>query len=528
MIDMPRRRHLVLACLLLTLPTAPSWAAESGPARHEEPDALASVTIPVSVTHHTIEFEGEATAYTAEAGTLPTPGPPDSPKATMFYVAYKLDGAEASGRPISFVFNGGPGAASAFLHLGALGPKRAVFLPDGRVPPAPARLDDNPSTWLAFTDLVFIDPVGTGYSRAAAGPDADKTEQSFWSRQADLRSLGGFISRFLTDHDRWLSPVAIVGESYGGFRAAALADLLPEDFGVAPSLVIMISPALELSMQEGDPYQLLPWVLRLPTMAAAARMHGRWSPESKGTPGEAQTQVERFALRELLPGLAEGASLPEAGRHELYARQARYAGLSKEEVARVDGRITIGRYAKSLLRDRSQIVSPYDASIASPDPNPGSDTLRGAGSRLTQVGALLTAAFVDYARDDLQVRTALPYVVLNQQTSRRWSWGEEGGRAGATDDLADALVTEPGLRALVAHGIYDLVTPYFASRFLIDQMPLGQSARDRLRPRDLPGRPHVLHPCRRPRRLHGRCPGTVRQDRGGEAQSVSPPSTWIA
>ncbi len=482
MIMARRRLWLPALVLLLAIPALPSWAAESAPAGRPGPEALAQVAIPIAVTHHTIELEGKPLAYTAEAGTVPAPAPPEAAKATMFYVAYTLDGADRGTRPLAFVFNGGPGAASAFLHLGALGPKRAVFMPDGRVPAAPARLEANPSTWLPFTDLVFIDPVGTGYSRAAPGPDSDKTEQSFWSRQTDLRSLGGFISQFLTSHDRWLSPVAIVGESYGGFRAAALADLLPDRFGVAPSLVIMISPALELSMQESDRYRLLPWVLRLPTMAAAARAHGRWSPASADTPDTALAEVERFALQDLLPGLAEGARLPEARREALYARQARYAGLPEAEVARAAGRISIGRYAKSLLRDQEEVVSPYDASIASPDPNPGSDSLRGAGSRLTQVGSLLTAAFVSYARDELQVRAALPYVVLNGETSRRWSWEEEGGRgnAGATDDLADALVTEPGLRALVAHGIYDLVTPYFASRFLIDQMPLDPDARRRI------------------------------------------------
>ncbi len=442
------------------------------------------MAIAPAVTHHTIEIGGHTLAYTAEAGTLPVPGPPEAAKAEMFYVAYALDGADPKIRPISFAFNGGPGAASAFLHLGALGPKRIAFLPDGGAPSPPARLEVNPATWLAFTDLVFIDPVGTGYSRAVPGPDADKTERSFWSRQADLQSLGGFISRFLADHGRWLSPKAIVGESYGGFRAAALADLLPHDFGVAPSAIVMISPALELSMQDNDRYQLMPWVLRLPTMAAGARLHGRWSPSADDPPGAALAEVERFALQDLLPGLAEGAGMAPAAQRQLYAEEARYAGLPEDVVARAAGRITIGRYAKELLQGQTRIVSPYDVSLDSPDPSPGSDSLRGAGILLTQVGSLLTAAFVDYARSELQVRTDLPYVVLNGETNRHWSWGgEQGGgqgRAGAADDLAHALVTQPGLLALVAHGLYDLVTPYLASRFIVDQMALDPEARGRI------------------------------------------------
>jgi carboxypeptidase C (cathepsin A) len=482
MIRIPRLRHLALVLLLLPPPAA-AWAADTGTARPAEAGGLAAVAIPIAVTHHTIELDGRPVAYTAEAGTVPAPAPPEAAKATLFYVAYTADDADPKTRPVSFVFNGGPGAAAAFLHLGALGPKRVVFLADGRTPPPPARLETNPATWLAFTDLVFIDPVGTGYSRAAPGPDAEKTERAFWSRDADLRSLGGFISRYLASHGRWLSPKAIVGESYGGFRAAALADLLPDDFGVAPNAIVMISPALELSMLDNDRYQLMPWVLRLPTMAAGARLHGRWSPPADSSPGAALAEVERFALRDLLPGLAEGAAMAPAAQRRLYAEEARYAGLPEDVVARAAGRITVGRYAKELLRGQTRIVSPYDVSIDTPDPSPGSDSLRGAGSRLTLVSSLLTAAFVSYARSDLQVRTDLPYVVLNNQTNRHWSWSGEGagrGPVGTADDLAHALVTEPGLVALIAHGVYDLVTPYLASRFLVDQMALDPAARSRI------------------------------------------------
>jgi carboxypeptidase C (cathepsin A) len=237
-------------------------------------------------------------------------------------------------------------------------------------------------------------------------------------------------------------------------------------------------------MLDNDRYQLMPWVLRLPTMAAGARLHGRWSPPADSPPGAALAEVERFALQDLLSGLAEGAAMAPAAQRRLYAEEARYAGLPEDTVARAAGRITIGRYAKELLRDQTRIVSPYDVSIDTPDPSPGSDSLRGAGSRLTLVSSLLTAAFVSYARSDLQVRTDLPYVVLNNQTNRHWSWsGEEGGGrspAGAADDLAHALVTEPGLVALIAHGVYDLVTPYLASRFLVDQMALDPAARSRI------------------------------------------------
>lgn len=462
---------LATAAVLLLQPEAPA-AAQGGPPP-TAPALPAPPEIATSTTQHVVEAAGGGRlAYTAEAGTITVPEPPGAPRARIFYVAYTLDGAEPGTRPVSFVLNGGPGAASAFLHLGGIGPRRVAFGPDGRVPPPPARLEANPETWLAFTDLVFVDPVGTGYSRALPGEGEGGGSQPFWTTGGDLRSLGGFVRRYVSAHERWRSPKLVVGESYGGFRAAAMAELLPEEFGVELNGVVLVSPALELSLLEGDNYDLLPWALRLPSYAAAARAHGR-------VPGDGPplAAVEAFALERLLPGLAQGSRLGGEARDRLHAEYAAFAGLPVEFVARQRGRVSPRRFAKQLLRDRGRVLDSYDAAVDRADPDPAGE---GVGDDLERISAFLTAAMEDHASRELKVATDLPYVVLNRDVNRRWDW--EGSRegSGAADDLAGALVSAPGLRALVAFGVYDLVTPYLMGGYVLDQMVLDDSARARL------------------------------------------------
>ena len=273
------------------------------------------------------------------------------PEAHLFYVAYVLDEADPGTRPVAFVLNGGPGASAAYLHLGGLGPWNVVLEENGAVPPAPPRLAPNPDSWLTFTDLVFIDPVETGFSRAAASEDGDRDGRRLLGTQPDLEALSAFVRLWLSRHQRWTSPKFLIGESYGGFRVAALADLLAERQDIQVNGAVLISPVLEFSLHDGDAYTLLPWVLRVPSFAAVAREHGRTAAAS-GDLESALDEAEAFSLGELLPGLAQGDALGAPAADALHRRLADVTGLPSELVRRHAGRIPRGVFAKELLRAR--------------------------------------------------------------------------------------------------------------------------------------------------------------------------------
>ena len=491
---MTKRRRLMLGALLAGGLAIGSAAAEvdfaDAPAEPQTVAESPSTTAPElpqsSTTRHEIEVDGRPIAYTATADTLPLGRDPERPDAHVFYVAYALDQAEPATRPVAFVVNGGPGASAAYLHLGALGPQRVLFEEDGAAPPAPARIAPNADTWLTFTDLVFIDPVETGFSRAAAAEEGEEDRRRFLGTQADLDALSAFIRLWLTRNERWTSPKFLVGESYGGFRAAALADLLAERQGIQVNGAVLISPVLEFSLHDGDAYTLLPWVLRVPSFAAVARRHGKGSLAAPafGDLKSALDEVEAFSLAELLPGLAQGDALAAPAAEALYRRLAELVGLAPELVRQHRGRLPRGVFAKELLRADRRLVSVYDGSVTAIDPEPAQSSARG-DARLTRLTATLAAAINDYLRRHLEYETDHPYRVLNREVSRRWAWRGDGQRGqgyiGAADDLKDVLSREPTFRVLIAHGAYDLVTPYFTSVYVARQMRLDPELRDAIR-----------------------------------------------
>jgi carboxypeptidase C (cathepsin A) len=439
-----------------------------------------------TTTHHVLEIGNQHLVYTATAGTLPIPDEPRAPQAKMFYVDYTMPEVDATQRPIAFVVNGGPGAAAVYLHLGALGPQRLVFNADGTLPPAPARLTENPFTWLTFTDLVFIDPIGTGYSRSVPQDDGKDHPKTFWGIEEDLKALTAFIQLYLTRHNRWLSPKFLVGESYGGFRVATLSERLAADARIAINGVVLISPALEFSLLAEDPYRLLPWILPLPAYAAVAQFHHNASlpPHTDTDSATVHETVERFSLTEVLPGLAQGDTLEAPQAQELYTRIAHTIGLPSDLVERQRGRIAPRIFAKALLHDTQRLVSLYDGTITATDPNPGRPVHVGQDPYLASLTAAFTAAFHSYARDVLHFATDVPYHALNPQVSKAWDWrsGVDApqGFAGAANTLKSALTQHPGLQVLIAHGYYDLVTPYFSSVFAVHQMALDAVTRSHL------------------------------------------------
>ncbi|HEV7251557.1 MAG TPA: peptidase S10 [Mesorhizobium sp.] len=450
-----------LAVLLLSS-GAPAGAQEQQrPAPHG--GVLSLLPLP-SVTQHSIALPGgETLAYEAKAGTLALLGGAGEITAEIFYTFYKLKpepGRRPVERPVTFVFNGGPGAASAYLHLGALGPRVLATGEGGEFLPPPQRLEDNPDTWLGMTDLVFVDPGGTGYSRVAPGQE----ERNFWGVNQDASALGAFIRLFLQGEERTRSPLYLVGESYGGFRAALLAKTLQEDVGIAPRGIVLVSPAIELNFVRGDDLQPLTWALTLPSMAAVKLSR-------EGVTGAAfdrrLAQAERYALSDYLVALAGG--LEEGGR-AASGEVAQLTGLPLPLVEKHFARIPAEVFAKETARDSREVLSLYDGTIAGPDAWPQSPRL-GPDAVLDQSVPVLTSAFVDYARNELNFRTSVSYRLLNREASRQWDYGARQEFNGVLDDLQDARALNPSLDVLIVHGTADLVTPYMASRYLVQQLP---------------------------------------------------------
>lgn len=489
---------LVAICVLLHLMLAvPAFAEEragtaAGEAGEEETGAFDTET------RHIVSVEGARIEYIARTGMLMVaPGEERGPRGRMFFVSYTQAERERPRRPVTFVFNGGPGAAAAYLHLGLMGPKRLAFSRDGRVTDVP-RLVDNAQSWLRFSDLVFVDPIGTGFSRAVipdgkSGSEEDESgaredRSPFWATDEDLDALGAFIRLYLTRNGRWLAPTVLAGESYGGFRAAALADRLQSDFGISVSGLVMISPALELDLLSLDRFRLMSWISRVPSFAAAARRHERGWVDEDGAEAELLQAVERFAIEELLPGLAKGGTLEGAERAALLSRLADYIGLPRDLVLRYGGKIPSDVFASRLLEGDGHVVSMYDASIRFPAPHPARARYR--DPRLARISAAVAAAFNHDVHARLGVKVDLPYKVLNRQVSARWNWQDRRGRRGppgAAQSLESAFKTVPGLRALLVHGIYDLVTPYFASAYLVNQLDLKPEPHRRLTLRNYEG-----------------------------------------
>jgi len=454
----------ILTLLLITFGADSIWA-------DEKPDG----ELPSRVaTHHAIALGDHRLEYDAIAETLPLTDAKGAATATVFTIAYLTDAAPGHERAVSFVFNGGPGAASVFLHLGALGPRIMETSENGAVPNPPVRLVDNPATWLGFTDLVFVDPVGTGFSRGKG--KEENPDKPFWDVRADIASLGAVIRLWLTRHERWSSPIYLVGESYGGFRAATLAQELPHDVGVTVNGLVLISPALDLSALHQDERDLLAAGFFLPSYAAVAAV---------GDPslrGRDRAAVERFALSDYLVGLAGLKGDPPPG-DPFIAKVAEIAGLPEDIVRRHRGRIPRHVFAREIRRSKGEVVSLYDGAIVrSARPDEGQEG--GPDPLLQPAVAAYGAAFNAYVADALGYHTDLPYRVLPHDISRQWNW--QGERQGdglglAMSSLETALLEHPGTKVLIANGLYDLVTPYLASRWLVDQLAVPVAVRQGIR-----------------------------------------------
>jgi len=420
----------------------------------------------------------------------------EKPAAEIFSVSYVAEGDDRT-RPLTFVFNGGPGAASAFLHMGAVGPQRVEFPPDGTLPTVPARLVENESSWLAFSDLVFVDPVGTGFSRVIEpekkgdGKDGAKSEDTasdpkeYFGYKRDLESLCEFMSRWLSENGRWGSPVFIAGESYGGYRVGRLARQLQEAAGIGLNGAILISPALEITSLVPTDYDTLGWVDRVPTMTAAALHHGRSRAFRKGTSLEkALRAAEEFATDEYTIFLTRGAALPAKERTRILSRLADLIGLPLDVVTRAEGRIAIQRFVRELLRDERKVVGLYDTTITATDPFPDRDEFGWPDPTLSGISPAYTTAVNRVLRSEIGVETDREYALLSYEVFTSWKNDAESHAfappPGATDDFRYGMALNPHMHAFITHGQYDLVTPYYTSDRLRNLMKLDPQMAGRL------------------------------------------------
>jgi carboxypeptidase C (cathepsin A) len=445
-----------------------------------------------AITTHTLTLPSGELCYEARADWI-TLYADDKPSAEVFHVAYTS--GEGQPRPLTFVFNGGPGAASAYLHLGVVGPRRVQFNDDGSLPPSPARVIDNPQTWLKFTDLVFIDPVGTGFSRTLdrEGEEpaaAEQRKKRYWTVEGDLDAMGEVIRRFLTRHRRWSSPIYLAGESYGGFRVARMARHLQEKDGVGLCGALLISPALEFDLLGGSEYNVLPWIDRLPTMAAAGLHHGRAS-LTGASPADHLAAAERIAVEELVVALAAGDTLPRERRAEIFGRMAALIGLPSSVITRCGGRVDMARFCRELLRDRGLVCGLYDASVTVQDPFPAAEQFSGPDPTLAGLSRLFTVAVMSYLTAELGVTEAVrDYHLLSMSVNESWR-SDEGQLStdlvGSMSELRYGMALNPSMKVMIVHGSYDLVTPYFSSWRLVSLGQLTAQQRQNVLLRHYPG-----------------------------------------
>jgi carboxypeptidase C (cathepsin A) len=423
----------------------------------------------------------------------------EKPAAEIFSVSYIAHGD--GGRPLTFVFNGGPGASSAFLQMGAVGPVRVAFPPDGTLPQMPPRLVPNEESWLAFADLVFVDPVGTGFSRVIDGDGEDRKkdengdrgeDNEYFRYKRDLESLCEFMGRWLSAHGRWGSPVFIAGESYGGYRVGRLVRMLQESTGIGLSGAVLISPALELASLFPTDYDVLGWIDLLPSMAIAAVYHGRSRAfTADAAPEDVLREAESFATSDYVALLTRGASMPASERDRILGRLGDLIGLPAEIVARAEGRITVGVFTRELLRDERKVIGMYDATITTTDPFPDREAFAGPDPTLAGISPAYTTAINRQLRSEIGVDTDREYTLLSYEVNESWRNDvPEPSLApppGATDDFRYGMSLNPHMRAFITHGRHDLVTPYYASDRLRNLMRLDPEMARRLTVRHFGG-----------------------------------------
>ncbi|MBL8058756.1 MAG: hypothetical protein JNK29_18775 [Anaerolineales bacterium] len=449
------------------------------PARPEPKDQLVE-------TKHTVVIAGQEIRYTVTAGTLVLKeeaektgeqagvAEGEKPKAAVFFVAYTRDDVpDSARRPVTFSFNGGPGSSSVWLHLGLLGPRRVWLDELGQAPPPPYRLVDNEFALLDQTDLVFIDPVSTGYSRAVPG----EKPREFHGFKKDIESVGDFIRLYTTRYQRWTSPKFVIGESYGTTRAAGLAGYLQDRHGLYLNGVMLISVVLDFSTLEFTLGNELPYLLFLPAYTATAWYHGRLAADLQARPlAVALREAEAFALGDYAAALLRGSALTADEQTRLAGQLARFTGLAPDFLRRAHLRIRDDRFFKELLRAEARTVGRLDSRFTGRDRDAAGEAAEYDPSYANIVGPY-TAALYDYVRRELRFESDLPYEIINPKVWP-WSYADHENRfVNVAETLRRAMTANPALKVFVASGYYDLATPYCATDYTFNHLTLDDSLR---------------------------------------------------
>ncbi len=479
-------RVLSVLQVLLFVGPATRLVAQTPVNESKTPEKKAAETPPpkeeTSVTEHTIRIGGQTLPYKATAGTILLKDDQGEPTASIFFVAYvRSDIKDSSQRPIAFLYNGGPGSSSVWLHMGAFGPRRVITVDAKATPPAPYNLTDNANCLLDTADLVFIDPVGTGFSRAV-GKSKDK---DFWGVDQDVKSLAQFISSYVNKNSRWNSPKFLIGESYGTFRSAALVSYLQSHDGMYFNGLVLVSTVLDLGTLSFSPGVDMPYVYYLPSYAATAWYHK----VLKDRPADLNTflvEARRFASTEYLDALMKGSKLDQSEKAEIVKKLARFTGLSEEYLAKANLRVKLSQFMEELQRSRGLTTGRLDARFSGPTYDLLSE-FANYDPQDTSISGAFTAAFNSYVREDLKFGQDKTYKIESEDAGRNWDWKRTGGRTfgfpgspNVEGDLVQAMISNTHLQVQVENGLYDLATPFFATEYTMDHLGLPEKLQSQI------------------------------------------------
>jgi carboxypeptidase C (cathepsin A) len=461
---MSKAAALLAAALSLAAASAMAADAPAKPDARPAADAKAGPTPfpPEASVKQTMVLNGRTLSYTATVGALPVRDETGRKIAEVVVTSFMLDGPRDPNRPVTFAFNGGPGAASVYLNYGAIGPKRIPFGVQGQSPSDPVRLVDNQGTWLDFTDLVFIDPVGTGFSRSLVS--MDETKKRFWATKPDIEYLSRIVYDWLVKNGRLSSPKYVVGESYGGFRGPRITHTLQTEMGVGVNGLILVSPILDSYARMDGDVSPLPWMINLPSIAAAGlERQGKLTPE-------AMAEVEAYTRGDYMLDLVKGRTDP-AALERMSAKVSALTGLDPTFVRRLGGRLETQAYLREVYRDKGELASRYDSNVSNYDPFPWSPEQEAGDPLLDMIVAPTTSAAVDFVTRTVGWKAEGRYPVLSSEVGRNWDRGR-GPDLESVTDLRQAVALDPKLKVLIAHGWDDLSCPYFASVLIVDQTPV--------------------------------------------------------
>jgi len=434
------------------------------------PDAAAK---PVVVTN-TVSIGGHRVPYAAETGMLPLLKKNGEPRASVFYIAYtRLDADATAERPVMFCFNGGPGSSSVWLHLGGLGPRRVVLNEDGSMPPPPFGIADNDYSILNATDLVFIDPVATGYSR----PGKEEKPEQFFGQSPDVESVGEFIRLWTTRNERWLSPKYLCGESYGVFRAAGLAEHLHSRYGMYLNGVVLLSGVMDFATLREGPGNDLPSIVFLPALTATAHYHKRLPDDLQEDLNNAIDESRTFANNEYALALLQGQTLSGEARAALASQLARFTGLPQTLIEDHDLQVSSSVFREHLLRDEGLIIGRYDSRITGRDANRSASTPQFDPSYASAYGPFATAMNA-YVREELHFTNDFPYEILTGV--RPWNYDAKSSYPSVSRKLASVMSQNPYLQVLVLAGLRDLATPVDGMRHSIDHLQIDPVLRENI------------------------------------------------